>query len=144
MDLQFLNRSDPNHYGQWCALALPEPHWRRLRSFRCPPRYGHGTTFVPSLHEQFTICPWPTACRLCADDWFIVLKLNLFQTMRPCRKILNLSTGGVKPGALDSMSQNVTLCIFHVKVLFQLDFTHWVQSHHECFWVQVPWSHFFK
>ena len=72
MDLQFLNRSDPKRHGKWCTLALPEPHWRRLCSFRCPPRYGHGTTFVSSLPERSTICTWPRhSLRLFADDCLI-------------------------------------------------------------------------
>ena len=59
-----------------------------------------------TIYHLYLTPPQPVGFLL-TTVWFIVPS-NLFQTMWPCRKTLNLSTGGVKPGALNSMSQNVT------------------------------------
>ena len=78
-----------------------------------------------TIYHLYLTRPQPVGFLL-TTVWSIILS-NLFQTMWPCRKILNHSIGGVKvkSGALNPMSLNVTQCICHEKVFFQLAFTHW-------------------
>ena len=92
------------------VMVNPRAPLTEIVFFQVSPKvrsWDHFCSFsMWTIYHFYLTLPWPVSFLL-TTVWSTVLS-NLFQNMWPCKNILDLSTGGVKPGALNSMFQNVT------------------------------------